>query len=289
MSDHSNAGAAVEVSVVIACKNEADHIGTMLDSLARQSWEATWEVVVSDNGSTDATRAIAESYAVRIPLKVVDASAARGYALARNLGVEHAAGSKLLFVDGDDAVNERYVEALAEALDRTSLVCARIGFDLLNPTWVVDVWPSRWQQDEPLDVFGFLPFAGGGTIGVRRSVFEAVGGFRQRHPSSQFEEADICWRIQLAGHPGPALVPDAVLEYRLPTRLAAMYRRGRSYARGQLVLHALYGPKGMAEPRRATFRGLAGAIRRIRHRRDLGRTAMVLGRLVGGRAGPARE
>lgn len=193
---------AVEVSVVIACKNEERHLGTMLDSLAAQKWNGAWEVVVADNGSTDATRAVAESYRDRLPrLLVVDASEARGYALARNAGVRYASGSKLLFVDGDDAVNETYVEALARALDRTSLVCARIGFDRLNASWVVAIWPAPWQQEKPIGILGFLPFAGGGTLGIRRSLFEEVGGFRQRRPSSQFEEADLCWRIQLAGHP----------------------------------------------------------------------------------------
>jgi glycosyltransferase involved in cell wall biosynthesis len=281
---------AVEVSVVIACKNEERHLGTMLDSLAAQTWDGAWEVVVADNGSTDATRAVAESYRDRLPrLLVVDASEARGYALARNAGVQHASGSKLLFVDGDDAVNERYVGALAGALDEASLVCARIGFDRLNPAWVVAVWPSRWQQDEPLDLFGFLPFAGGGTIGIHRSVFDELGGFRQREVVSQFEEVDLCWRAQLAGHSGPTLVPEAVLEYRLPRRLTALYRRSRSYARGQLALHAVYGSRGMPEPRRTSIRDLAGAVRRTRSRAGLGRAASVLGRLAGQRAGPAGE
>lgn len=274
--------AAVEASVVIACKNEADHIGAMLDSLARQTWDGAWEVVIADNGSTDRTREIAESYAPRLPrLLVVDASAAGGYALARNLGVERAAGDMLLFVDGDDEVNEGYVAALVAALDQTSLVCARIGFEKLNPPSLLEAWPARWQQDGPLRAFGFLPFAGGGTIGIRRSLFEEVGGFRQRRPSSQFEEADFCWRIQLAGHPAPVLVPDAVLHYRLPDHLSAMFRRGRNYARGRITLYELYGRHGMPNRPGTSFRDLAGAVARVRGRRDVARAANVLGRLVG--------
>jgi glycosyltransferase involved in cell wall biosynthesis len=275
-------GEPVEASVVIACKNEADHIGAMLASLARQTWDGAWEVVVADNGSTDGTQAIVESYAARLPrLAIVDASVAGGYALARNLGVEHAAGKKLLFVDGDDEVNDDYLRAMTAALDRTELVCARIGFDKLNEPALLDAWPARWQQDGPLRAFGFLPFAGGGTIGIRRSLFEEVAGFRQRRPSSQFEEADFCWRIQLAGHPAPTIVPDAVLHYRLPTAIGAMYRRGRNYARGRITLYELYGPHGMPHRPGTSFRDLAGAIWRIRRRPDVARAASVLGRFVG--------
>jgi glycosyltransferase involved in cell wall biosynthesis len=279
---------AVEVSVVIACRNEESHLGTMLDSLARQTWDGSWEVVVADNGSTDATSAVAESYRDRLPrLIVLDAAEARGYALARNEGAKHGGGAKLLFLDGDDAVNDRYVEAFAAALDTTSLACARLGFDRLNLPWVVDIWPAPWQQDEPIGLLGFLPFAGGGTVGIRRSLFEEIGGFRQRRPSSQFEEADLCWRVQLAGHPPPEVVQDAVLQYRLPTRLSELYRRGRNYARGQRTLYALYAEHGMPRPPRASIRDVVGALRRTRSRRDLARTANTLGRFVGQYAGPA--
>jgi glycosyltransferase involved in cell wall biosynthesis len=275
----------MDVSVVIACKNEARYLGTMLDSLARQSFDGSWEVIVADNGSTDDTRAVAESYATALPrLVVLDASAEPGYATARNQGVSQARGGKILFVDGDDEVNERYVAAMAAALDAEELVCARVGFERLNPPWVPEIWPNRWQQDRPLDDFGFLPFAGSGTLGVRRKLFDEIEGFRHGGRPSQFEECDFCWRIQLAGHPPPTIVPDAVLHYRLPGTMKGMYRRGRNYARGQLVLRQAYAAHGMPPLRRVTLRDVAGAARRARRRPDLARTAQVLGRYVGQRS-----
>jgi glycosyltransferase involved in cell wall biosynthesis len=279
----------VDLSVVIACKNEADRFGTMLDSLARQSWNGSWEVVVADNGSTDATQAVAQSYSDRLPqLRVVDAADRPGPAHARNRGVEQSAGQKILFVDADDEVADGYIAAMASALDTDELVCARLGFERLNPPWVREIWPTQWQQDRPLDDFGFLPFAGCGTLGIRRSLFEEVGGFRQ-HQRPTFEEADLCWRIKLAGHASPVVVPDAILHYRLPATLRTMYRRGCNYARGQLALYETYRDHGMRPLRRVSFRDVVGAARRIRKRRDLARTAHVLGRLVGQRSGRAIE
>ena len=269
-----------DVSVVIPCKNEARHLPQMLESLARQAWEGSWEVVIADNGSTDDTRAVIERFRRRLPsLMVVDASARPGAAYARNVGVARSGGLKLLFVDADDEVSNRYVPAMATALDEAPLVFGRASFERLNARWARESWPSTWQQTEPLNNFGFLPFAGAGTLGVRRSIFEEVGGFDESFPT--YEEADFCWRIQLAGHPGPVLVPDAVLEYRLPDRLSTMYKRGRDYARGQAALSKRYGPEVRA--RRTSLRDLAGHARRIRRRRDLGRTARILGRLVGQR------
>jgi glycosyltransferase involved in cell wall biosynthesis len=254
----------------------------MLESLARQRWAGSWEVVVADNGSMDSTVSIAESFSDRLPrLLVVDASERPGPGYARNHGVERSQGAKILFVDGDDEVGDGYIEAMASALDEADLVFARIDLERLNPPWVLRVWSVPWQQTEPLGMLGFLAFAGSGTLGIRRSVFEAVKGFDCRPNHSQFEEADLCWRIQLGGYTGPVLVRDAVLHYRLPTGLSAVFRRAQRYARGHLALHAVYKEHGMPPPRRASLGDVAGSVRRIRSRPDLARAAQSLGRLVG--------
>src|SRR5262245_6862951 len=278
--------APVDLSVVIPCKDEAHDLATMLESLARQRWAGSWEVVIADNGSTDSSVSVAESFAGRLPrLLVIDASERPGPGYARNRGVERSESAKILFVDGDDEVGDGYVNAMAAALDDADLVYARIGLERLNPPWVLRVWSVQWQQTKPQDQLGFLAFAGSGTLGVRRSVFEAVGGFDCRPRHSQFEEADLCWKIQLAGYIGPTLVADAVLHYRLPAELSAFYRRAQSYARGQLALHDVYKEHGMPPPRKASLRDVAGSVRRIRSRPDLARTAQSLGRFVGQRLG----
>jgi glycosyltransferase involved in cell wall biosynthesis len=272
----------VDLSVVIACKNEAHDLPAMLESLTRQRWAGSWEVVIADNGSTDSSASVAESFSDRLPrLVIVDAAERPGPGYARNHGVERSQGAKILFVDGDDEVGDGYLEAMAAALDDAHLVFARIELERLNPPWVRRVWSVPWQQTEPQDWLGFLGFAGSGTLGIRRSVFEAIGGFDCRPQHSQFEEADLCWRVQLAGYSGPVLVRDAVLHYRLPTELSAVFRRARSYARGHLALHDVYKEHGMPPPRRASLRDVAGSVRRIRSRPDLARAAQSLGRFVG--------
>jgi len=52
----------MKLSVIIPCYNEADTIATQLEVLAKQYWSEPWEVIVSDNGSTDDSLAIVEKY-----------------------------------------------------------------------------------------------------------------------------------------------------------------------------------------------------------------------------------
>ena len=251
----------------------------MLDSLARQSWTGTWEVVVADNGSTDRSPEIARSYAGRLPrLAVVDASAQRGIGFARNEGVRHSSGAKLLFLDGDDEVADGYVAAMADALDRDVLVSARLEAYRLNAPWILDGWPALEEQDEFTDM-GFLPFAGGCGMGVGRAVFDHIGGFSTAEPL--FEDADLSWRIQLAGFPGPVFAGGATVHYRLPVNALGFYRRSRNYTRKALALHELYGDRGMRRPRKPSLRDLAGAARRARSRSGVIRAAGTFGRFVG--------
>ncbi|MES1211451.1 MAG: glycosyltransferase family 2 protein, partial [Acidobacteriota bacterium] len=130
-----------KLSVIIACLNAASTLRDQLDGLAGQTWsgdwERDWEVIVADNGSTDGSQALVESYRGRIPgLRVVDASDRKGQAHARNVGSVHATGDALLFVDADDQVAPGWLEALAAALSRHAFVACRYDNQALNPAWV---------------------------------------------------------------------------------------------------------------------------------------------------------
>src|SRR5664279_4470403 len=74
-----------KLSVIIACLNGAATLGTQLEALAGQPCPVPWELLLADNGSTDASVAIAESFRPRIPtLRIIDASSHRGAGPARN-------------------------------------------------------------------------------------------------------------------------------------------------------------------------------------------------------------
>jgi glycosyltransferase involved in cell wall biosynthesis len=113
----------------------------------------------------------------------------------RNLGVAESRGRLLLFVDADDTANDRYVDAMATALESHELVCSAVDLELLNP-W--DPSGTHPQQTGLIQSMDFLPFAGAGTLGVRRSLFEERGEFDLLLRC--YEDADLCWRIQLSGH-----------------------------------------------------------------------------------------
>jgi len=248
-----NPSPPLKLSVVMPCLNAAATIGVQLEALAGQVWEGEWEVVVADNGSTDRSREIVESYRGRLPrLKLVDASDRRGQAHARNAGAAAASGDAFLFCDADDEVAPGWLAALGRALAVHEFVACRYDNQKLNPAWVqrTHLNPQR-EGLTAYDYPSFLPHAGGGGLGVRRAVHEAVGGFDESLPA--LEDTDYCWRIQLAGH-GFHFAPDAVVNIRHRHDPRSIFRQGVSYGRHNVLIYSRYRSRGM--PRLGVLPGI---------------------------------
>jgi glycosyltransferase involved in cell wall biosynthesis len=280
--------ATAELSVVIPCLNVAGILPRQLDALAQQQWSGSWEVIIADNGSTDETRSVALAYRDRLPaLRIVDASDRRGRQHACNAG-GFAAGEAMVFVDADDEIAPGYLAALAEALADHDIVAARFDHATLNEGWVHE-GRGAGQTTELLPGLGFMPFGGGGTLGVRSSVFRELGGFADDMDFA--EDVDFCWRAQLAGH-AIQFVPDAVLRYSYRPSLRAMYRQHRNFGRGSARLYRAYRDRGM--PRRdagAWLREwgvLAKGLVTMRTRAQAAGWSRRLGRCVGRLQGSVR-
>ncbi len=87
------------VSVIVRTKDEAARLRLTLASLSRQT--APVEVVVVNDGSSDATRAVLAEAAPSLELIAIDHAAAKGRSAASNTGARVASGDVLLFLDGD--------------------------------------------------------------------------------------------------------------------------------------------------------------------------------------------
>jgi GT2 family glycosyltransferase len=276
-----------DLSVVIPCRNAGRDLARQLEALAREQWSGRWEVIVADNGSTDDTRAVAERFADRLRVRVVDAADRPGRQHACNAGAR-VAGASVIFVDADDEIAPGYVAALGEALRDHPLVAARIDHTSLNDGWVRD-GGSGAQATGLQGGFGFLPFGSGGTLGVRTALFEQLGGFAETMDFA--EDVDFCWRAQLAGA-DIEFVPAAALRYRYRQSLREMYRQHRNFGRGSALLYREYRDRGM--PRRQArqwvrewFTVVAGPLR-LRSRAQAARWVRRAGRCVGRLQGSLR-
>jgi GT2 family glycosyltransferase len=274
----------MKLSVVIPCYNAASTIGEQLGALADQSWMGSWEIVVVDNRSTDASVSVVRHYQERLSnLRIVDASERQGQPYALNVGARAALGESLTFCDADDVVGAGWLAAMGEALASYEFVAGRFDTERLNVPWV---YKSRANiQKAGLSQYRYppyLPHSGGGAIGVRRALHELIGGFDESLPI--LHDTDFCWRLQLAGvklH----FVPQAVAHIRYRASMRDIYRQARNYAEYNVLLYKRYRPLGMPELSLKTglgaWRGFARKLRRVRDREHLGRCVWDLGWRIG--------
>lgn len=144
-----------KVSVIVPVYNTEAFLARCLDSLVGQTLEDI-EILVVNDGSPDGSQAIIDDYAARYPGKVVAlAKPNGGLGSARNLGITHATGRYIGFVDSDDFVEPDMYGHLYEEAERTSsdvAICRYRHYSLDGAYSVVggnfpfsegDVFPSQ--------------------------------------------------------------------------------------------------------------------------------------------------
>lgn len=105
----------VKISVIVAFYNIENCVRYCVKSLLNQSY-SDYEVVLVDDGSTDATSSLLDEYK-KNPKVIVLHKKNGGLSNARNYGVKHSSGRYITFVDGDDFVSPYYLESLIKAMD----------------------------------------------------------------------------------------------------------------------------------------------------------------------------
>jgi len=105
------------ISVVIPCYNRGAYLRSAIDSVIEQRYAGPLEILVADDGSTDNSVLIAESYGPRVRLLRRPAGASRGVSSARNRCLEMATQPLVAFLDADDVWLPGHLDALAGALN----------------------------------------------------------------------------------------------------------------------------------------------------------------------------
>lgn len=241
-------------SVVIPAYNAADVIGDQLDALAAQRDAPAFEVVIADNGSIDDLAGRVAPWVDRLSdLRVVDASRDRGVSVARNVGIAQAETDRILICDADDRVSPGWVAAMNEGLDSSPLVSGPVETTVLSGQsagWV----PIEDRTTGLFDTWGGRTYGIGCNLGMRKSVWEEVGGFDETYPAGA-EEIDFAWRAWDLGYRF-TYVPEALLHYRIRTDLRGVLRQQYNSGRGTATLYAKFRPPEVT-PKSAS--------RRVRH------------------------
>jgi glycosyltransferase involved in cell wall biosynthesis len=277
----------MNLSVIIPAYQAERTLPIQLRALAAQAGEVTepWEVIVADNGSTDGTAAVAETFAGRLPVRVVDASRRRGPAAARNDGAAASRGRVLVFTDADDVVQPGWLAAWSAASRREDDRWFGTGPVARIKSAEDGAGAARVAPGRPPTHLG-RPYAYGTNLVVPLVVFDEVGGFDLDRRTG--EDADLSWR--LLDH-GCELLFERRASVASDVRAPALrtLRRYFLYGRGDPALYRDHRGSGLEPPSSwAVVRSYLGLLLRLpllvfpgQRERWLHQAGRRAGRLVG--------
>lgn len=226
-------------SVVLPVYNGSSTLDVQLAALARQNWVAPAEVLIIDNGSTDASVSIAEGYRNLLPdLRIVSAhdfsGPRKGVDHSYRVGLREARGDVFLFCEADDEVGDEWFSGLVGALKQRAFVAAAIDPVPLNKPALARHWVTQVNELP----YGVAPlwkvrWAFGCAIGFRRSLYDLIGGPASDCGTSW--DIDFCWRAFQAGIE-LEFVPEAKVAYRLRHGHRARFKQGYAYGKSEVML-----------------------------------------------------
>lgn len=191
------------VSCIVPVYNGARYLSETIESVLAQT-EPPAELIVVDDGSTDGSARVAQSFGDRVRY-IFQAHA--GASAARNRGIGAARHDLIAFLDADDLfVSHKLERQMARFLARPDLE--------MSAAHAINFW----SPDLPLDRIEHDPKPTAAwpraicTWVVRRHLFETVGGFDETMPLSQ----DVDWNIRVQGS-GAIIetLPDVLVRRRL--------------------------------------------------------------------------
>ena len=207
-----NEPATVDVTAIVPTFNRAHYLDECLRALLGQTAPPR-QIIVVDDGSTDATTAVVDAYRGRIEyLRQANA----GKATALNLGLQHAAGADIWIFDDDDVAAPDALQRLHEALHADPEAGFAFGrYDNFTdepgqPRRFMPVDAPRFEASDLLCALLERCFVFQPAMLVRRSCYDAVGGFDTSFVRAQ----DYEMLTRLALHARGVAIPNIVFHQR---------------------------------------------------------------------------
>lgn len=216
-----------KISILMGIFNCAETLPDAIDSILGQTY-GHWELIMCDDGSSDNTCAVAETYRDRYPQQIILLKNPKNLGLNRTLNhcLRYATGEYIARMDGDDLSMpqrfEKEISFLESHPEYAIASCPMIYFDE-NGDW----GKGRCVRfPKPARLLLGTPFCHAPSM-VRAAAFREVGGYSEDPRTLRAEDYDLWFRLYAAGYRG-ANLPECL--YKMRDDEKAYRRRTFKYA-----------------------------------------------------------
>jgi hypothetical protein len=212
----------VKLSIVIICWNDRKVIGDCLKSIFAGTHKTTFEIIVSDNGSTDdSVRFVHENFP---EVRVIENGENLGFSKGNNVGIRASQAEWVLILNPDTVIHDGALDRFVEFADAHPETGA-VGCHVVNPdgsyqisarpfptllgAWVAALYlrplayiSNTFLADRYLGWYGDsereVDWVSGCCVMVRDSLLQQLGGFDEQF-FYHYEEVDLCYRVWKSG------------------------------------------------------------------------------------------
>lgn len=202
----------VNVSIIVPAHNKLIHTLACLRSILYAGSRYSFEVLVADDASSDATPRILAKLTSPI-FKVFSNGSAQGFLRNCNSVAAQAEGDWLVLLNNDTIVLPGWLDELIDTLVK-NLDIGLVGAKLLYPDGSLqecggvvwrdgNAWNIGRSQDPRMPIFSYqreVDYCSGAAIAVPRSLWESLGGFDDRYSPAYYEDTDLAFRVATAGY-----------------------------------------------------------------------------------------
>lgn len=218
----------MRASIIIPAHNAEATLAECLKACLNQDHPAL-EVIVVDDGSTDATPRIAQEYPVHYIRQELS-----GPAAARNRGAQEAQGRFLVYTDADCVPARDWLGRLLDGFDEDTVAVGGTYTNAERGNLLADfvheeiVMRHATFKDE-------VDFLGSFNVAYRQEAFASAGGFDESFKAASGEDNDLSYRLQALGK--LRFAPDARVAHHHPTRVGPYLRTQRRHGFWRVKLY----------------------------------------------------
>ncbi len=199
-----------KVTIIIPVYNQFDYTHACIKSIIDTVKDVSYEIVIGDDMSTDATRKIKKYISgIRVNINKTD----HGFLMNCNRAAKLAKGEFIIFLNNDTQVHEEWLSSLVALIGSDDKI-GMVGSKLVYPDGSLQeaggiIWSdaSGWNygrnQDADMPEYNYVrecDYISGASIMISKSLWNEIGGFDERFKPAYCEDSDLAFEVRKRGY-----------------------------------------------------------------------------------------